>query len=250
MPGKPDWGKRGVIAAWLIGASTLGVAVLTYMRPPDPAHPMSFDSWTKPISVPPWLAVSTILLVAVVTAAVVAWRIRKAGPIAVSERMRPQQTTALEMHPTSLDSRVTDPSRNIFHTAKLRLSFENKSSQTVHVLPLRWLTTGMNVSVQCGASPYPGVPYKVAMLEFGYRYQLEEYQGSWKLDKWRRKTNGEHDELKEINVEPGWTFRVWIGLNPCVPPDVLEGKRKTHQLGTLILPSVIAGENFEWVGEV
>jgi hypothetical protein len=132
----------------------------------------------------------------------------------------------------------------------LRLSWENKSGQVIRVLPPRWLTSGTNVSVQSGAAPYPGVPYKPGMLEFGHFYQSEEYQGSWKSDKWKRKPNGDHDELKEINVDPGWTFRIWIGLNPCVPHDVLETRRKTHDLGTLILSLIIAGQYNEWSDQV
>jgi len=87
------------------------------------------------------------------------------------------------------------------------------------------------------------------MNEFGYRYQLEEYVGSWKLDKWKM-SGTKHDEHEEITVEPNWTFRIWIGMNPCVPHDILEKRRKTHSLGTLILPLMIGNESYEWKQEL
>jgi hypothetical protein len=214
---------------------------------------MKFDFVRLSIPVPLGLILIFILLTILVAAAIVR-SITKGSEL--RSRSLPPTTTPpdmpvkLEVHPTSLDPRVTSPQQDIYYTAKLRLSFENKGDQVVRVLPPRWLTTGTNVSVQCGASPYPGVPYKPGMLEFSHFYQFEEYIGSWKLDKWRRKPNGDHDEQKEINVDPGWTFRIWIGLNPCVPHDVLEARRKTHQLGTLILPLIVAGQKCEWVGEV
>jgi hypothetical protein len=249
MPGKTDWGKHGVIAAWVLGVPTLAVAIITYIKPPDPAHPMAFDFLSKAIPIPPWLVIMAPLASIIGTAVIVRWRTKKSAPVPLPT-IASSTSVKLDMHPTSLDPRVTSPQQNVNYTAKLRLSFENKGNQVVRVLPPRWLTAGINVSVQCGASPYDGVPYNAGMLDFGHRYQLEEYAGSWKLDKWKRLPNGDHDEVKEINVDPGWTFRIWIGLNPCVPQNFLEARRKTHQLGTLILPLIIGGQNCEWVGEV
>jgi hypothetical protein len=84
------------------------------------------------------------------------------------------------------------------------------------------------------------------MLELSYRYQLEEYLGSWKANKWKLAPNGSADESTELSIDPGQAFRIWIGLNPCVPPGVLEDRRRTKNLGTLILPVVIENQQFDW----
>ena len=44
------------------------LAVLSYLRPPDPNHPMKFDFLMQTVSISLWLAVSVIVLVAVVSA--------------------------------------------------------------------------------------------------------------------------------------------------------------------------------------
>jgi len=87
------------------------------------------------------------------------------------------------------------------------------------------------------------------MVAFAAFYQLEEHLGSWKKNQWRR-VNNKDDEHEDLNVEPGQTFRVWVGLNPCVPPNTMESLRKTNSLGTLILPVVIGSQTVEWKQEV
>jgi hypothetical protein len=84
------------------------------------------------------------------------------------------------------------------------------------------------------------------MVEIGYRYQLEQYLGSWKNDKWAQTAAGQDDELNSLTVEPGQTFRIWIGLNPCVPHSELERRRKSNSLGILLLPLVIDGQSVDW----
>jgi hypothetical protein len=66
-----------------------------------------------------------------------------------------------------------------------------------NILPASWLTGPGDVSVQCGTSPYPGTVYTSGMVDFGCQYQLEEYLGSWKLEKWQM-LDGKHDERKAI----------------------------------------------------
>lgn len=74
MPKEPNWGKRGAIATWTVGAFAIGLAILQYVRPPDPAHPMSFDFFSRSIVMPPWLAAIILAVAVTVTAAVVRWR--------------------------------------------------------------------------------------------------------------------------------------------------------------------------------
>ena len=153
-----------------------------------------------------------------------------------------------ELHGTSLDVRSTSPAIN--YPAKLRISLENKGHDVVHLLAPRWITAVGNVSVQCGTPIYPNVPYKPNMQEFGYRYQLERSLGSWKDDEWKSLADGKDDEHQELYIEPGWSFRIWIGLNPMVPHDVLEDRRRRSRLGTLVLPVVIGNQQSEWAREI
>ncbi len=120
----------------------------------------------------------------------------------------------------------------------------------MRVLPPKWLTAPGNISVQCGNAVYPNVPYVEAMREFGYAYRLEESVHSWRQNKWRTSKDGKADEQKELYVEPDSTFKIWIGLNPMVPHDVLEKRRAANGLGTLILPVIIDGKQYEWQKEV
>ena len=78
MANTPDWTKRGVIAAWVLGVPTLFIAILSYVRPADPAHPMSFDFLSRAIVLPPWLAVLIVLGTVVVTSKLTARYIAKA----------------------------------------------------------------------------------------------------------------------------------------------------------------------------
>ena len=153
----------------------------------------------------------------------------------------------LNVHPVTLDPPVLKPLTNgAIYTAKLRISFQNKSALPIKILPPSWLTSHHTISVQSGASPYPDVPYMQGGAGFGYRYQSEGALGSWKHGKWKMTSEGKDDEVLEIDVPPQWTFRLWIGLNPCVPHIELEQRKNTHRLGTLILPVLASGEQQEW----
>ncbi|MFL6450879.1 MAG: hypothetical protein ACJ746_24840 [Bryobacteraceae bacterium] len=65
-----DWGKHGVIAGYVFGIATLVLGILTYVRPPDPAHPISFDFLSRMIAVPFWLAVMLLLATAALAFAI------------------------------------------------------------------------------------------------------------------------------------------------------------------------------------
>jgi hypothetical protein len=68
MASEPNWGKWGTIAAWGFGVPMLCLAVLSYLRPPDPNHPMKFDFLMRTVSIPLWLALSIIVALAIITA--------------------------------------------------------------------------------------------------------------------------------------------------------------------------------------
>ena len=55
MAFKPDWSKQSTIATYVIGIPAIAVAVLAYVRPPDPAHPISFDFFSHQVVFPAWL---------------------------------------------------------------------------------------------------------------------------------------------------------------------------------------------------
>jgi hypothetical protein len=278
MAAQPDWSKRSVIATWVIGVVTVVLWTVGYLFPSDPAHQprLDFLSHTILIPVPLWIAVSPVIaLLAVMSYTIrhlrgLATRYAQDVALAKAEVTQLQNELAtskagvtmvvssaptlpekvFHANPTSLDPRVNKREAKIGYTAKLRLSLTSDSGQMITVRPLQWLTKEGNISVQCGVSPFPGIPFEPGNAPFMYRYQLEESLGSWKFDKWKRTPSGQHDEQNELNVLPGWTFRVWIGLNPCVPHNTLENLRKNRQLGTVIFPIVIGGNEFEWKLEV
>jgi hypothetical protein len=254
MANGPDWGKRGVIAAWVLGISTIALAILAYVKPPDPAHPMKLDFLSQSIAITPWFAALIVLVIIAATVIITRKLAPKAVPPPVVQTLPSPSTidtTALfEIHVPTLDDRPT-PDKETRCPAKLRFSLKNISNQPIHVDPLKWVTGMGNISLQCGAAPWPGREYKPDMQEIGFFYQLEKYQGSWKKNEWQMKgkDNSEHDERKDILVAPGSTFRIWIGMNPCVPERILKERLKVNQLGTLILPLLVNGKTCEWITE-
>ncbi len=100
------------------------------------------------------------------------------------------------------------------------------------------------------APPFPDIPYKRGMLGLGYAHQREAFRGSWRAGKWKADANGAQLEEKDITVEPGETFRIWIGLNPCVPPDAMQALHNSSRLGKLILPLAINNQPYEWSHDV
>ncbi|MGO9012896.1 MAG: hypothetical protein ACLQPN_22600 [Bryobacteraceae bacterium] len=169
--------KQIAVGTWILVALTsalVALGVLTFVHPPDPARPMSFDSLTKPFVILPW-AFAAIILLVIGGAVTVTRRLVKNGVVPLPDV---DIQKVFDIHPTSLDARVTSSQQSVNYTAKLRFSLENRSDQTIRVLPPSWLTGIENISVQCGASPYPGEIYKPGMLGFGHKYQFEEYQGS------------------------------------------------------------------------
>ena len=70
MPSEPDWGKWGTIATLLVGFPMLALGILSYVRPPDPNHPMKLDFLTQTVQISVWLALTVILLVSILSAIV------------------------------------------------------------------------------------------------------------------------------------------------------------------------------------
>ena len=71
MAGEPNWGKHGTIATWTVGGLAILLAILAYVRPPDPAHPMRFDFISAAVSIPLWLLVIAVPAMVLITAAMV-----------------------------------------------------------------------------------------------------------------------------------------------------------------------------------
>ena len=143
-------------------------AVLAYFYPPDPGRPIKLDFLSKSITITTWFAFALAVLVVAMTVIVTRTRIRRSVPSTVSPRA-PAVADIFAVHPTLLE-RATTPQKGIGYPAKLRLSLENTSGQSLRVLPLSWLTSEGNISVQCGAAPYPAVEYREEMMEFCFRY--------------------------------------------------------------------------------
>ena len=76
MSKEPNWGKIGVITAWAIGVPTVGLTALSYLRPPDPAHPASLDFLSKTLTINIWLSIGIVSGLILISAAI-AWKIAK-----------------------------------------------------------------------------------------------------------------------------------------------------------------------------
>src|ERR1700761_7343292 len=63
----------------VIAAATLVLAVLAYVRPPDPAHPMRFDWLSRTVSMPLWLAAVISLGIMAITVVFVRARVTRFG---------------------------------------------------------------------------------------------------------------------------------------------------------------------------
>jgi hypothetical protein len=232
------------IAAWVTGTGIFLATILPYLWPPDPAHPPG-DRLVEFFRDPP-LAVRIPSLVLLMLSG--SWVGFNFGSRGRSKEETPPSipvfSDLFELHAHNLEQRITDPKNQAVYTAKTRLILENKTANSIQISHAKWLTGELNVSVQCGASPYAGEPYKFAGAEFCCWYQREECKGSWKKGIWKKKANGD-DEGPSIFIESGFSFRVWIGLNPCVPESTMQQKKNTRQLGTLILPVEINGQHHE-----
>jgi hypothetical protein len=123
----------------------------------------------------------------------------------------------VKLQATSLAGRRDD----LGYKAKLNVIFTNESDQTIEILRPRWLSDFDDVGVQ---SP------------LRHAYKLESSRGDWKRDSWGV-------EIPSVRVDPGWSFTLWIGLDPSMNHEELERRRKTTRLGTLIVPvKTVGGE--------
>ena len=141
-----------------------------------------------------------------------------------------------------------------WYPEKLRAVITNVSGQTVHVQAPLWTVGTGNVSVQSGAYRYDdkdyeagSPPYKPAYIGFGYKYQMETKIGRWQnaQDQWRM-DGDQQSEQDELDIPPGWTFRIWIGMDPSVPHDEAERRRSRCQLGILTIPLLIGKNLQQW----
>ena len=77
MPNDPE-NQTKINWELVIAAAALCLAILAYLRPPDPAHPMRFDFLSHTVSLPLWVAIVAILGIGAITAA--AMRLLRGNP--------------------------------------------------------------------------------------------------------------------------------------------------------------------------
>ena len=129
----------------------------------------------------------------------------------------------VRLQATHLDPRSTDP--RITYKAKVRAIFTNEGTQTIHIMPLSWITGPDDVPVQ---------------FPLGYRYQAEVGVGSWKRDQWNKQ------ELTDVQISAGGSFSVYVGLDQSIPHSDLEKRRTTKRLGTMMIPIQIGGKEYTY----
>jgi hypothetical protein len=74
-------------------------------------------------------------------------------------------------------------------------------------------------------------------MPLGFGYALEKAQGPADWD-----GNAQYKLPK--SVDPGWAFRLWIGLDPAVPDPELRRRFDRVQVGVLTIPFSVAGRDF------
>jgi hypothetical protein len=146
--------------------------------------------------------------------------VKVTSPFASSAAKNVFSTADLPIQASSTD-RAT--SSGIVYKAKLTVIFSNESQQTIHVFRPRWITAFDEIGVQ---SP------------LRYAYRLESERGRWRLDSWK-------EEVSDLLVEPGWSFAMWIGLDPSMTSEALEKRRRGARLGTLLVSVGVGGANSE-----
>lgn len=139
------------------------------------------------------------------------------------QREAAPQNEIIKLQVTTLDPRSTDP--KITYKAKLRLIFTNQSKQAIQVLEPRWTTGRWDVPVQH--------PFKVL-------YQTERSLGSWRRGEWNSQ------EAEQAHINPGQSFRMYVGVSDAIPHNDLETRRNGRRLGTLAIPIKIGNQNYEW----
>src|SRR5438034_465715 len=105
-----NWHKHVAIGTYVILGLTLILvilAVLTFVYPPDPAHPMSFDFLSKSIVLPPWLALTFGIGIAVLAGAFMRWRVTRAFQADTAQSVREKVTAELILQGKKLVSSVT-----------------------------------------------------------------------------------------------------------------------------------------------
>jgi hypothetical protein len=113
-----------------------------------------------------------------------------------------------------LDPRIESPiTQAPYFKAKLSFVFRNESGRAIDVQVPKW--SGAALQLETG---------------FGFGYQLEKTKGKADWDENAKSGVPAH-------VEPGWSVKLWIGLDPKVPHVDLEQKRDQAQLGRLIIPT-------------
>lgn len=85
MAKEPNWHKHVAIGTYVLIVLTLvsiALAVLTFVRPPDPEHPMSLDFITRSVTISPWI----IGAAAIGLIAITRWIVRKSTMAIVINR--------------------------------------------------------------------------------------------------------------------------------------------------------------------
>jgi hypothetical protein len=171
-----------------------------------------------------WASVIALSAAALILFALIWWQQlpRKSGQT-TPDTLTASPNEIIKLQVTTLDPRSTDP--KTVYKAKLRLTFTNQSKDVIEVGEPTWTTGRWDVPVQH--------PFKVL-------YQTERSLGSWRRNEWNSQ------ELPQAHINPGQSFRMYVGLSDSVPHDDLESRRNGRRLGTLMIPAKIGNHTYKW----
>jgi hypothetical protein len=137
------------------------------------------------------------------------------APLVREDELKPiENVSLLPLLVWWLDPRISSPIATSPHyKAKLSFVFRNTGAQPVHVRTPRWSGVGHQPP-------------------FGFGYQKEKTKGEadWDVDA---------KYALPVDVEPGWSFKLWIGLDPAIAQAALENRRDRLRLGTLTIPTKV-----------
>jgi hypothetical protein len=101
----------------------------------------------------------------------------------------------------------------VFYRLKVRIAIKNETGQAIHIRKAVWIANG-----------------EVALeLPPRLKLQIEKEKGVYSKDQWV------DEEFYDLNVDPDFAFRTWIGLHQALSDKDFGRAQENEQFGTLSL---------------
>jgi len=124
----------------------------------------------------------------------------------------PKDGTRKKLRKVAIHPENTDH-EGVFYKNKVRIAIRNETSEELHIKNPVWIANGV-VSLE--------LPHRMKM-------QIEKFKESGSIDQWIP------EEVSELQVPSGFTFRTWIGLHYRLSEKDFGSIQQNEQFGTLSL---------------